>query len=116
MSKSIFHWSFANSWFHKSSSRMPHRARVARRLAADVEFLERRALLTISLGAAGSFGVLAGSAVTNAGPSAISGNVGVSPGGAVSGFAAGQVTNGAIHVNDGLAVQAHSDLAKAYNS
>lgn len=95
---------------------MPRRMRLVRPFAAQIELLENRALLSITLGAAGSFGVLAGSAVTNTGPSAISGNVGVSPGGAVSGFAAGQVTNGAIHVNDALAVQAHSDLAKAYNA
>lgn len=70
----------------------------------------------INLGVASSFAVLAGSAVTNIGPSHISGNVGVSPGVSVSGFAAGEVTNGAIHVNDALAVQAHSDLVKAYNT
>lgn len=59
--------------------------------------------------------MLAGSGVTNTGASAISGNVGVSPGVAVSGFAAGEVTNGAIHVNDAVAVQAHSDASNAYN-
>lgn len=106
---------FAKFGFSQPAPRMPRRTRSAPRFAAQIEFLEPRALLTVSLGVAGSFAVLGGSAVTNTGPSAISGNVGVSPGVAVSGFAAGQVTNGSIHVNDALAVQAHNDAATAYN-
>lgn len=107
---------FGKPWLRKSNTPLPFRIRQTRPIAADIELLESRALLSITLGGAGSFAVLGGSAVTNAGPSAISGNVGVSPGGAVTGFAAGQVTNGSIHVNDGPAVQAHSDLSKAYNA
>jgi hypothetical protein len=70
----------------------------------------------ISLGTAQSFGVLGGSAVTNTGASTVNGNVGVSPGTAVTGFPPGVVIGGAIHNNDAVAVQAQSDLTIAYNN
>ena len=58
----------------------------------------------ISLGTAESFGVLAGSAVTNTGPSVVTGNLGVSPGSAVTGFPPGIVTPpGTIHSADAVA-------------
>ena len=73
------------------------------------------ATLPVSLGAAADFAVLAGTTVTNTGLTTITGDLGVSPGTAVTGFPPGQVVNGAIHSNDGPAVQAASDLALAYN-
>lgn len=69
----------------------------------------------ISLGTAQSFGVLGGSTVTNTGATTVNGNVGVSPGTAVTGFPPGVVVGGAIHANDAVAVQAQSDLTTAYN-
>src|SRR6476620_8063166 len=54
----------------------------------------------VGLGTATSFAVLAGSTVTNTGPSVISGDVGVSPGSAVVGFPPGIVNNGTIHAAD----------------
>ncbi|MDG3004143.1 ice-binding family protein [Paludisphaera mucosa] len=66
------------------------------------------------LGAAQTFAVLGGSTVTNTGPSAIVGDLGVSPGTAVTGFPPGVVTGGAIHSNDATAVQAQADAATAY--
>jgi uncharacterized repeat protein (TIGR01451 family) len=42
------------------------------------------------------------------------GNIGVSPGSAVTNFPPGTDTGGAIHSNDSSAVQAHADLSTAY--
>ncbi len=69
----------------------------------------------VDLGTAGSFAVLAGTTVTNTGPSSISGDLGVSPGTAVTGFPPGIVSNGTIHRADGVAAGAQSDLTTAYN-
>ncbi len=68
----------------------------------------------VGLGTADSFAVLAGSTVTNTGPSLITGNLGVSPGTAVTGFPPGLVL-GATHQADAVAGQAQSDLTIAYN-
>ena len=70
---------------------------------------------SVALGAASTFAVLAGSTVTNTGPTSISGDLGVSAGTAVTGFAPGIVTNGSIHSADTLAGQAQSALTIAYN-
>lgn len=67
----------------------------------------------VPLGSAADFAVLAGTTVTNTGLSVITGDIGVSPGTAVTGFPPGQLT-GALHANDGPAVQAKADLATAY--
>jgi hypothetical protein len=68
-----------------------------------------------SLGTAANFSVLAGSTVTNTGPSVVSGDLGVSPGTAVTGFPPGIVT-GTIHPGDAVAAQAQSDALIAYNN
>lgn len=68
------------------------------------------------LGTAQHFAVLAGSAVTNTGPTLITGNLGVWPGTAVTGFPPGLVTGGTIHAADATAMQAQSDLTTAYNT
>ena len=69
------------------------------------------------LGTADSFGVLAGSTVTNTGPSVIMGNVGVAPGSAIVGFPPGIVLPpGTIHAGDAVAATAQVDLATAYTT
>lgn len=70
----------------------------------------------VGLGTAGSFAVLAGSAVTNTGPSVVSGDLGVSPSSAITGFPPGRVVRGTIHQGDADAAQAQADLTTAYNS
>jgi len=68
----------------------------------------------VGLGTAASFAVLAGSTVTNTGPSTLSGSLGVSPGTAVTGFPPGKVIDGTIHSADAVALQAKADLTTAY--
>jgi Ice-binding-like len=72
------------------------------------------ALAPVGLGTAGSFGVLAGSTVTNTDASRIFGDLGVSPGTAVTGFPPGLVF-GSTHLADGVAGDAQRDLTTAYN-
>ncbi len=68
------------------------------------------------LGTATDFAVLAGSTVTNTGPTVVFGNVGVWAGSSITGFPRGLVLGGTIHVTDGVAQQAQSDVTTAYNA
>ena len=64
-----------------------------------------------------SFAVLGGSTVTNTNtPTVVSGNLGVSPGSAVTGFPPGIVTGGTIHAADSVAAQAQNELTTLYNN
>ena len=60
-----------------------------------------------------SFAVLGGSTVTNTGTSVITGNLGVNPGTAITGFPPGIVT-GVTHAADAEALQAQTDTTTAY--
>lgn len=66
------------------------------------------------LGSAANFTVLAGSTITNTGPSVITGNLGLKPGSSVTGFPPGSVT-ATQHVADAVALKAKNDLVTAYN-
>ncbi len=72
----------------------------------------QRSQQNINLGAASTFAVLAGSTVTNGGPSVITGDLGVSPGTSVTGFPPG-IINGALHAGDSAAAQAKTALLAA---
>jgi hypothetical protein len=74
------------------------------------------AQLPVTLGSTVTFAVLGGSTVTNTGFTVVSGNLGLSPGSAVTGFPPGVVSPPyAIHINDNAAVTAQADLTTAYN-
>jgi type VI secretion system secreted protein VgrG len=82
-----------------------------------------QAKAAITLGTAGDFAVLAGTTVTNTGPSVIDGgDVGVSPGSAITGFFSVDGGPGTItppyttHAADAVSLQAQSDLTTAYNT
>jgi len=66
------------------------------------------------LGSAQTFAVLGASTVTNKGPTVITGDLGVSPGTAVTGFPPGTVTGGTIHAGDATATAAQAAAHTAY--
>jgi ice-binding like protein len=69
----------------------------------------------VALGNAAGFAVLAGSTVSNTGPSKVTGDVGVSPGTAIVGFPPGTISSGTTHAADTAAANAIASLTTAYN-
>ncbi|MET0306554.1 MAG: ice-binding family protein [Solirubrobacterales bacterium] len=69
----------------------------------------------VNLATVSPFVVLGGSTVTNSGTSVLNGDLGVSPGTALTGFDTA-VVNGATHENNGVAKQAQADLIVAYDA
>jgi hypothetical protein len=67
-----------------------------------------------ALGTAGAFAVLGGSTVTSTGATALTGDMGVSPGTAVIGFPPGTLT-GSTQAGNPASAQAMADLTIAYN-
>lgn len=72
----------------------------------------------VDLGTSAAFGILGASTVTNTGPSVINGDIGVSPGTAITGFAGAPdgIYTGALHQTDATAGGAQRDLTTAYNT
>ncbi len=68
-----------------------------------------------NLGTVGNFAVLGASTVTNTGNSLVTGNLGVSPGTAITGFPPGKVI-GAIYAGGPVATRAHADAVTAYRA
>jgi hypothetical protein len=69
---------------------------------------------TVALGAAEAFAVLGGSTVTSTGATALTGDLGVSPGSAVTGFPPG-TRSGSTHAGDAVSAVAMGALTSAYN-
>ncbi|HET6459009.1 MAG TPA: ice-binding family protein [Nitrosopumilaceae archaeon] len=68
-----------------------------------------------NIGTASNFAVLGSSTVTNTGNTVISGNLGVSPGTAITGFPPGIVI-GTTYAGGPVATRAHADAATAYGT
>jgi hypothetical protein len=69
----------------------------------------------VDLATASSFVVLGGTTVTNEETSILNGDLGVSPGTALTGFGSPSVVTGVEHASDGVANGAQSNLTTAYN-
>jgi hypothetical protein len=83
-----------------------------------VKFLDQGAMAAeVDLGTANNFAVLAGTTITNTGPTVINGgNVGLSPGTSITGFPPGTIILPyTTDVADAVALQAQNDLTTAYN-
>jgi len=74
------------------------------------------AATAVDLGTASAFAVIAGSTVTNTGPSVINGDIGLSPGTAVIGFPPGIQATGATYAANPIALQAQADLTTAFTA
>jgi hypothetical protein len=72
--------------------------------------------LPVTLGSTVSFAALAGSTLTNTGSTVVNGDIGVSPGSAITGFPPGSLLAGPTHIHaaDGTAATAQDDLTTAY--
>jgi len=70
--------------------------------------------VAVTLGGAGAFAVLAGSTITSTGATALTGDLGVSPGAALTGFPPGTLT-GTKQLGNTASATAMTDLTTAYN-
>ena len=90
-------------------------------LALGVSLIGASASTAPGLGTAATYAVLGGQTVTNTGNSVLHGDLGVDPGSACTGFRSPctgggpGIVSGAIHTADAQALQAQSDLTKAYD-
>ena len=69
----------------------------------------------VFLGSAANFKILAGSKISNTGPTAVAGDIGVSPGAIINGFPPGTLT-GVRYPGDAASAAAQLDLKAAYDS
>lgn len=69
---------------------------------------------SLNLGTADKFAVLAGSTITNTGTSIIYGDIGLDPGTSFTGQETLTMMNGAIYIDDAVALQAKNALQAAY--
>jgi ice-binding like protein len=84
-------------------------------LDPDTGLLVQGLALAPTLGSAAGFAMLGSSTVTCANSSDVSGDVGVSPGTAITGFDESCTLSGALHAQDDAAVQAQADVLVAFD-
>ncbi|KAK4210454.1 hypothetical protein QBC37DRAFT_442735 [Rhypophila decipiens] len=90
-------------------------------ILCNIAFAASATAQSFNLGTASSFGVLAGSAVTNTGPTVIDGDLGLYPGTSHTGFTTSTppgpgIVTGATNINDAVAMNALADALVAYNA
>jgi hypothetical protein len=73
------------------------------------------ATATVNLGTSSAYAVLAGSTITNTGATTVAGDIGLSPGTAITGFPPGLQLSGTTNVANGAALGAENDLITASN-
>jgi Ice-binding-like len=73
------------------------------------------ATATVNLGTSSAYAVLAGSAITNTGATTVAGDIGISPGTAITGFPPGIQLSGTTNVANGAALGAENNLITASN-
>ena len=83
------------------------------KLATDAKAEADAKTTYVSLGAAAAFVVLAGETVTNTGFTVVNGNLGISPGAAITGFPPGKVS-GVVHLADPESAAGKKALNDAY--
>ena len=93
----------------------PHASRFLLALAATLLCGASTLGAQTALGSAQPFGVLGASTVTNTGPTTIVGDLGVSPGSAIT-TTNGLTVTGGTHAADAIATQAQVDATIAYNN
>ena len=71
--------------------------------------------VAVGLGAAGSFAVLAGTGITNTGPTVITGDIGTFPTASITGLTS-MTVSGTNHAGDSVTQGAKTDLTTAYTS
>jgi hypothetical protein len=99
--------------------RTAHVRRVAGLVAVGLGFAalpSSASASTVNLATASPFVVLSGSSVTNTGASELTGDLGVAPGTALTGFGSPAVVNGTTDDDNAVAVQAQQDATTAYNT
>ena len=97
--------------------KQPFTQSTLRHLATALLLLASASAGAQSLGTAANFAVLGATpSVTNAGPTLVSGSVGVWPAASITGFPPGQIVagTGTFHAGDAIAQQAQADTTAAY--